>query len=76
VATASPGTFVAPSGHRPHRYPDTFRAELLDMTETQAMHNVVDRSFADSGRIDVIVSNVGLFTLKQALGTALREHGA
>jgi len=46
------------------------------MTETQAIDNVVDRSFADSGRIDVIVSNVGPFTLEQALGTALREHGA
>jgi NAD(P)-dependent dehydrogenase (short-subunit alcohol dehydrogenase family) len=41
------------------RYPDTFRAELLDMTDTPAIHDVVDRSFADLDRIDVIVSNAG-----------------
>ncbi len=41
------------------RHPDTFRAERLDVTETPAIHDVVDRSFADLGRIDVIVSNAG-----------------
>jgi len=41
------------------RHPATFRAELLEMTDTPAIHDVVDHSFADLGRIDVIVSNAG-----------------
>ena len=41
------------------RNPDTFQAELLDVTNTNAVREVVDRSFADAGRIDVIVSNAG-----------------
>lgn len=41
------------------RYPEAFRAELLDVTDTAAIRDVVDRSFAKLGRIDVIVSNAG-----------------
>jgi NAD(P)-dependent dehydrogenase (short-subunit alcohol dehydrogenase family) len=41
------------------RNPETFRAELLDVTDTTAVRDVVDRSFASLGRIDVIVSNAG-----------------
>lgn len=41
------------------RYPDNFRAELLDVTDTAALRNVVERSFIKFGRIDVIVSNAG-----------------
>ena len=41
------------------RNPDTFRAELLDVTDAKAVREVVDRSFAELGRIDVIVSNAG-----------------
>jgi NAD(P)-dependent dehydrogenase (short-subunit alcohol dehydrogenase family) len=41
------------------RYPDSFRVELLDVTDIRAVRDVVDRSFADLGRIDVIVSNAG-----------------
>jgi NAD(P)-dependent dehydrogenase (short-subunit alcohol dehydrogenase family) len=41
------------------RYPQTFRAEMLDVTDTLAIHGVVDRSFAQHGRIDVIVNNAG-----------------
>jgi len=41
------------------RYPDRFHAELLDVTDTKAIRDVVDRSFAEHGRIDVIVSNAG-----------------
>jgi len=41
------------------RHPDTFHAELLDVTDTKAIRNVVDRSFTELGRIDVIVSNAG-----------------
>ena len=40
-------------------YPDAFRVEVLDVTDTAAMRTVVERSFAELGRIDVIVSNVG-----------------
>jgi len=58
------------------RYPDTFRAEQLDMTDTPAIHDVVDRSFADLGRIDVIVSNAGygLFGAAEELSDAQAEH--
>jgi NAD(P)-dependent dehydrogenase (short-subunit alcohol dehydrogenase family) len=41
------------------RYPDTFRVELLDVTDTAVMRKVVERAFAEFGRIDVIVSNAG-----------------
>jgi len=41
------------------RYPETLRAELLDVTDTAAVRDVVDRSVAELGRIDVVVSNAG-----------------
>jgi NAD(P)-dependent dehydrogenase (short-subunit alcohol dehydrogenase family) len=41
------------------RYPDAFHAEVLDLTDTKAMREVVERSFARLGRIDVVVSNAG-----------------
>jgi len=41
------------------RYPSTFRAEVLDVTDTAAIRAVVDRSFAQLQRIDVIISNAG-----------------
>ena len=41
------------------RNPDAFHAELLDVTDTKAIREVVDRSFAAFGRIDVVVSNAG-----------------
>ena len=41
------------------RHPETFHAELLDVTDTAAIHAVVERSFARLGRIDVIISNAG-----------------
>jgi NAD(P)-dependent dehydrogenase (short-subunit alcohol dehydrogenase family) len=40
-------------------HPDRFRAEILDVTDTAAIHEVVDRTFADLGRVDVVVSNAG-----------------
>jgi NAD(P)-dependent dehydrogenase (short-subunit alcohol dehydrogenase family) len=40
-------------------FPRAFHAEVLDVTDTAAVHEVVDRSFARLGRIDVIVSNAG-----------------
>jgi NAD(P)-dependent dehydrogenase (short-subunit alcohol dehydrogenase family) len=42
-----------------HKYPDTFHRELLDVTDTSAVRDLVDRSFDSLGRIDVIVSNAG-----------------
>ena len=41
------------------RYPQTFHPQLLDVTDTAAIRDVVDRSFGAFGRIDVIVSNAG-----------------
>ncbi|MFE7568734.1 SDR family oxidoreductase [Streptomyces sp. NPDC057539] len=39
-------------------YPDTFRPEILDVTETAAVRRTVDGAFS-AGRVDVIVSNAG-----------------
>jgi NAD(P)-dependent dehydrogenase (short-subunit alcohol dehydrogenase family) len=41
------------------RSPEAFRAEVLDVRDTAAIHEVVDRLFAELGRIDVIISNAG-----------------
>jgi NAD(P)-dependent dehydrogenase (short-subunit alcohol dehydrogenase family) len=40
-------------------YPDLFRAEVLDVTDTAAIRDVVNRTFADLGRVDAVVSNAG-----------------
>jgi len=41
------------------KYPQTFICEILDVTDTPAIHEVVERSFKKLGHIDVIVSNAG-----------------
>ncbi len=58
------------------RYPDTFRAEVLDVTDTPGIREVVDRSFAALGRIDMVVSNAGygLFGAAEELTDAQVEH--
>lgn len=58
------------------RYPETYRAELLDVTDTAAIHGVIERSFAELGRIDVIVSNAGygLFGAAEELSDKQVEH--
>jgi len=58
------------------RYPDGFRCELLDVTDTAAVRDVVDRSFAELGRIDVIVSiaGFGLFGAAEELSDGQVEH--
>ncbi len=41
------------------KYGDLFRTVQLDVTDTLAIHEVVNKAFADLGRIDVIVNNAG-----------------
>ncbi|MFE1839685.1 SDR family oxidoreductase [Streptomyces sviceus] len=41
------------------KYGDDFWVTTLDVTDTPAVKEVVDRAFADLGRIDVIVNNAG-----------------
>jgi NAD(P)-dependent dehydrogenase (short-subunit alcohol dehydrogenase family) len=57
-------------------YPGAFRAEVLEMTDAPAVHALVDRAFAELGRIDVIVSNAGygLFGAAEELTDAQVEH--
>ena len=58
------------------QHPGTFRAEILDVTDTAAVRDVVDRSFERLGRIDVIVSNAGygLFGAAEELSDAQVDH--
>ena len=58
------------------RYPEAFHAEVLDMTDTAAIHEVVNRSFAQLERIDVIVSNAGygLFGAAEELTDKQVDH--
>jgi NAD(P)-dependent dehydrogenase (short-subunit alcohol dehydrogenase family) len=41
------------------RYAQTFHAEILDVTDTAATRETIDRSFDRFGRVDVIISNAG-----------------
>jgi NAD(P)-dependent dehydrogenase (short-subunit alcohol dehydrogenase family) len=58
------------------KYPETFRCELLDVTDTAGLRQVVDRSFERLGRIDVVVSNAGygLFGAAEELSDAQIER--
>jgi NAD(P)-dependent dehydrogenase (short-subunit alcohol dehydrogenase family) len=58
------------------QYPERFRAEELDVTDTAAIRTVIERSFAQFGRIEVIVSNAGygLFGAAEELSDAQIEQ--
>jgi NAD(P)-dependent dehydrogenase (short-subunit alcohol dehydrogenase family) len=58
------------------KYPDTFRCELLDVTDTAAVRDVTDRSFTSLGRIDVVISNAGygLFGAAEELSDEQVSH--
>jgi len=58
------------------RYHEMFDAEVLDVTDTQAVREVVERSFVQLGRIDVIISNAGygLFGAAEELTDEQVEH--
>jgi NAD(P)-dependent dehydrogenase (short-subunit alcohol dehydrogenase family) len=58
------------------RYPKAFHAELLDVTDTAAIREVVEHSFARLGRIDVVISNAGygLFGAAEELTDKQVEH--
>jgi NAD(P)-dependent dehydrogenase (short-subunit alcohol dehydrogenase family) len=58
------------------KHPDTFTAEILDVTDTTAIRDVVDRSFDRLGRIDVVISNAGygLFGAAEELTDTQVEH--
>ena len=58
------------------RYPDRFLPKLLDVTDTAAIRDVADRSFAKFGRVDVIVSNAGygLFGAAEELSDEQIDH--
>ena len=58
------------------RYPETYRAEVLDVTDTAAIREVVERSFAQLGRIDVVISNAGygLFGAAEELTDKQVDH--
>ncbi|WP_405387988.1 SDR family oxidoreductase [Streptomyces sp. NBC_01102] len=57
------------------QYPDTFRPEILDVTDTAAVRKTVDAAFA-AGRVDVIVSNAGygLFGAAEEITDAQVDH--
>jgi len=58
------------------RYPETFYVEVLDVTDTVAIREVVERSFGRLRRIDVIVSNAGygLFGAAEELTDKQIDH--
>ena len=57
-------------------FPAAFRAEVLDVMDTAAIRAVVDRAFAQLGRVDVVVNNAGygLFGAAEELSDEQIEH--
>jgi NAD(P)-dependent dehydrogenase (short-subunit alcohol dehydrogenase family) len=58
------------------RYPKTFHAEVLDITDFAAIRELVDSSFTKRGRIDVVISNAGygLFGAAEELSDEQVQH--
>jgi NAD(P)-dependent dehydrogenase (short-subunit alcohol dehydrogenase family) len=58
------------------KHPGTFAAEMLDVTDTAAARDVVDRTFDRLGRVDVLVSNAGygLFGAAEELSDEQVQH--
>jgi len=58
------------------KYPDTFTAEILDVTDVPSIHTLVDRAFEKSGHIDVVVNNAGygLFGAAEELSDSEVDH--
>ena len=52
------------------QHPGTFIPELLEMTDTTAIRQLTGRCWQQLGRIDVIVSNAGLFGAAEELSDA------
>jgi NAD(P)-dependent dehydrogenase (short-subunit alcohol dehydrogenase family) len=48
------------------QYGDRLWVDVLDVTDSGAIRNVIDRAFAELGRIDVVVSNAGYALLGAA----------
>ena len=76
TASSEPSATASKVADLIKRYPEAFHAEVLDLTDTAAIREVVDRSFARLGRIDVIISNAGygLFGAAEELTDKQVEH--
>jgi NAD(P)-dependent dehydrogenase (short-subunit alcohol dehydrogenase family) len=58
------------------KYPTTFDCQILDMTDTPAIQQVVKEAFEKHGKIDVIINNAGygLFGAAEELSDEQVEH--
>lgn len=58
------------------KYPETFDCRILDVTNTEAIHEVVQSSFEKHGKIDIIVNNAGygLFGAAEELSDEQVNH--
>lgn len=59
-----------------NKYPETFICEILDVTDFERIEKLVNKSFENVAKIDVIVSNAGygLFGAAEELSRAQIDH--